>query len=194
MLNNRTLRIHKLTDELNHIIEGCIHRRCSAQEKLYRMFSAKMFGICLRYSSSYEEAKDILHDGFIKIFDKIQQYGERGSFEGWVRKIMINTALERYRKSNVMVTLDQLPEIKEEEDDDDDKLHIPMNELLEYIHKLPNRYRMVFNLYVFEDMTHKEIAESMGITEGTSKSDLSRARNILQNQINNRIKKVANIG
>jgi RNA polymerase sigma factor (sigma-70 family) len=193
MLNDRLLSIRKLTDELNHIIEGCIHGQRIAQEKLYRMFSAKMFGVCLRYSPDYEEAKDILHDGFIKIFDKIRQYGGRGSFEGWIRKIMVNTALERYRRGNMVITLEQLPEMIEEEEDDN-KLHIPMNELLEYVQKLPDRYRMVFNLYVFEDMTHKEIAENMGIAEGTSKSDLSRARNILQNQINSRVRRVANIG
>lgn len=193
MLNNRVLSIHNLTDELNDIIEGCIRGQRSSQEKLYRMYSSKMFGVCLRYSSNYEEAKDVLHDGFIKIFEKVKQFGKRGSFEGWLRRIMINTALERYRKSNLTITLEQLPEIKDDEEDNE-TIYLPLNELLDFVLKLPPKYKMVFNLYVFENMTHKEIAESLGISEGTSKSDLSRARNILQTLINSRLTKIANIG
>ncbi len=194
MLNERPLSIFKLTNELDDIIQGCIHGKRGDQEKLYRMFSSKMFGVCLRYCRNYEEAKDILQDGFIKVFDKIKQFGQRGSFEGWIRRIMVNTALERYRKSSLTLTMEKLPEIKEEEENEETELDISMNDMLAYIQKLPERYRMVFNLYVFEEMTHKEIGEVMGINEGTSKSDLSRARSILQKQINSRINQVAKIG
>jgi len=194
MLNERSLSTFKLKNELDDIIKGCVHGKRSDQEKLYRMFSSKMFGVCLRYCRNYDDAKDILQDGFIKVFDKIEQFGQRGSFEGWIRRIMINTALERYRKNSQTLTLEKLPEISENEEYDETECRFSMNELLEYVQKLPERYRMVFNLYVFEEMTHKEVAETMGITEGTSKSDLSRARTILQNQINSRVKQVAKIG
>jgi len=194
MLNEKQLSIFKLTNELEDIIRGCIRGKRNEQEKLYRMFSSKMFGVCLRYCRNYEEAKDILQDGFIKVFDKIGQYGQRGSFEGWMRRIMVNTALERYRKNNLTLTMEKIPDIKDEEEDEEEGPNISMNELLEYVQKLPERYKMVFNLYIFEEMTHKEIGEVMGITEGTSKSDLSRARVILQKQINSRVNQIAKIG
>ena len=183
-----------MTDELSDILQGCVHGKRNAQERLYRMFSAKMFGVCLRYCRDCDDAKDILQDGFLKVFEKIHQFSNRGSLEGWIRKIVVNTALERFRKTTLMLGIDQIPEIREAEEDDNIYLDLSMNEMLEYVQNLPERYRMVFNLYVFEDMPHKEIAEAMGITEGTSKSDLSRARNILQNKINSRIKEVANLG
>jgi RNA polymerase sigma factor (sigma-70 family) len=193
MLDKRPLSIGKLTNELDHIIEGCIRGRRSDQERLYRLFSAKMFGVCLRYCRDSEEAKDILQDGFLKVFDKIKQFEKRGSLEGWIRRIMVNISLERCRKNSMIIHLEQFPEIKEEEENTDKEFSISMNELLEYVQKLPTKYRMVFNLYVFEEMSHKEIAESMGISEGTSKSDLSRARGILQNQIKSRLN-LAKIG
>jgi RNA polymerase sigma factor (sigma-70 family) len=193
MLKDRPLRAVKLTDELDHILQECIKGKRSAQEHLYKMYSAKMFGVCLRYCRNYEEAKDILQEGFIKIFEKIHQYGQRGCFEGWVRRIMINTALEKYRRSNQTIVLDQIPEIYEDKDNEID-FDITMKEILALIQKLPERYRMVFNLYVFEEMSHKEIAATLGITEGTSKSDLSRARGILQNKINIRTKQSVKIG
>ena len=182
-----------MTDELNDILLGCIDGKRSAQECLYRLYSPKMFAVCLRYSGNYDEAKDVLHDGFIKVFDKIKQFGQRGSLEGWVRRIMVNTALERYRRANPVVLFEQLPEIHIEPEEDPEPC-IPMNELLGYIQCLPEKYRMVFNMYIFDEMTHKEIAESLGISEGTSKSDLSRARGILQNKINNRVGHVAKTG
>jgi len=193
MLNNRPLRTVKLTDELDHILQDCIKGKRTAQEHLYKMYSSKMFGVCLRYCRNYEEAKDILQEGFIKIFEKIHQYGRRGYFEGWVRRIMINTALEKYRKNSQTIVLEQVPENYEEEDNEID-FDITLKEILWLIQKLPERYRMVFNLYVFEEMSHKEIAETLGITEGTSKSDLSRARGILQNKINIRTKQSVKIG
>jgi RNA polymerase sigma-70 factor (ECF subfamily) len=156
------------------------------------MFSAKMFGMCLRYCRDYDDAKDILQDGFMKVFEKIHQFGNRGSFEGWIRKIIVNTALERYRKNNQTVSIEQIPDIHDREDEQDMYVGLSMNEMLGYIQSLPERYRMVFNLYVFEDLSHKEIAEAMDITEGTSKSDLSRARGILQSKINIKIREAAN--
>jgi RNA polymerase sigma factor (sigma-70 family) len=193
MLKDRPLRPIKLTDELEKILNGCIEGKRSAQEHLYKMYSAKMFGVCLKYCRNYDEAKDILQDGFMKVFEKIHQYGQRGCFEGWIRRIMINTALERYRKNSQTIMMEQIPEMSQEENNEVD-LDITLNEMLGLVQKLPERYRMVFNLYVFEEMSHKDIAETMGITEGTSKSDLSRARVILQNKINVRTKQVFKIG
>jgi RNA polymerase sigma factor (sigma-70 family) len=178
---------------LNDILQGCIDGKRCAQERLYRTFSSKMFAVSLRYSSNYEEAKDVLQDAFIKIFDKITQFGKRGSLEGWMRRIVVNTALERYRRNNPVVHLDQLPEIQFEIEEDAEPC-IPMNELLGYIQALPEKYRMVFNMYVFDDMQHKEIADALGISEGTSKSDLSRARVILQNKITSRVGRIAQTG
>jgi len=193
MLNERPFKSVKLTDELDHILKGCVDGKRSAQEQLYKMYSAKMFGVCLRYCRNYEEAKDILQEGFIKVFEKIYQYGQRGCFEGWVRRIMINTALERYRKNGQTIVMDQLPEMYEEQDNESG-FDITLKELLWIIQKLPERYRMVFNLYVFEEMSHKEIADTLGITEGTSKSDLSRDRGILQSKINIRAKQIVKTG
>jgi RNA polymerase sigma-70 factor (ECF subfamily) len=194
MLTERLLSAFAVTNELDHIIQGCIKGNRSQQEKLYRMFSSKMFGVCLRYCRNYDDAKDILQDGFIKVFEKIGQFGQRGSFEGWIRRIMINTALERFRRNSHTLTMEKLPDMIDNEEFDEGEVEFSMDELLGYIQKLPERYRMVFNLYVIEEMTHKEVAEVMGITEGTSKSDLSRARAILQNIISNKVKQVAKIG
>jgi RNA polymerase sigma-70 factor (ECF subfamily) len=193
MLNNRTLTSIKLNTPLHEIVRGCIDKNRAAQEHLYRLYSAKMYGVCLRYSKNTDEAKDILQDGFIKVFEKIHQFKNTGSIEGWIRKIMVNTALENYRKKSNYVILDQIPDIKEDVEERWDP-EIPADELHKMIQNLPERYQMVFNLYVFEEMSHKEIAGSLGITEGTSKSDLSRARNILQQKIITFYKKVAKIG
>jgi RNA polymerase sigma factor (sigma-70 family) len=193
MLKERPFKSVKLADELDHILKDCVNGKRSAQEHLYKMYSAKMFGVCLRYCRNYEEAKDILQDGFIKVFEKLYQYGQRGCFEGWVRRIMINTALERYRKNGQTVVLDQMPEIYEEPENES-SFDITMKEMLGHIQKLPEKYRMVFNLYVFEEMSHKEIADTLGISEGTSKSDLSRARGILQSKINSKTKQIIKTG
>lgn len=191
MLIPKLLITYNVTNELEHIIQGCIDGDRSQQEKLYQMFASRMYGVCLRYSKNPEQAKDILQDGFVKVFEKIGQFRNEGSFEGWIRRLMINTALERFRKQRQVVSLDVLPDVAEAEDAEDDEVAFSMDELLSYIQMLPERYRMVFNLYVMEDMSHKEVAEMMGITEGTSKSDLSRARVILQNLINKKLNQVA---
>lgn len=193
MLENRTLNIFQLTDELQHIINGCIDGNRSAQEKLYRKFSSKMYGVCLRYSSNTEEAQDALQDGFIKVFEKIYQFKNSGPLEGWIRRIMVNTSLETYRKKKQISLSYQIPDLPEDIQETED-LNISEKELLNFVQCLPDRYRLVFNLYVFEEMTHKEIAKELGITEGTSKSDLSRARGILQKKINTILKKEVKFG
>ncbi len=143
-----------------------------------------MFGICLRYAGNYDDAQDILQDGFLKVFEKIDQFGFKGAFEGWIRKIMVNTALERFRTNYQVINInDNLKEV-DREISGDFTSDIDARELIRFVQELSPRYRIVFNLYAIEGYSHKEIAEMLGITEGTSKSNLSRARDILQERVN----------
>lgn len=192
LLKNSQLRLLKLKEDLNHILSGCIKENRCSQEQLYNLHSSKMFGICLRYSKDYDTAKDILQEGFIKVFENIKQFSSKGSIEGWIRRIIINTALERFRKQKNIILVDTIPDVIEEEIDDRDP-EMSMNEMMKMIQTLPDQYRLVFNLYVFEEMTHKEIAAELGIAEGTSKSDLSRARMILRHKITEKKQKVAKV-
>jgi RNA polymerase sigma factor (sigma-70 family) len=172
-----------LTDSLEHIIKGCKEGKSASKEMLYKMFSSRMWGICLRYSRDKDEAKDIMQDGFIKAFDKIGQYEGRGHFEGWLRKIMINTALAEYRKKRYL----NIETVYSSERDEETFEHIECNitaaELMDIIKELPSQYKLVFNLYAIEGYSHKEIGDLLGISEGTSKSNLSRARDILKKKV-----------
>ena len=147
------------------------------------MFSAKMFAVCIQYSKSREEAEDNLQDGFIKVLESIGHYKGKGSFEGWMKRIFINTALEKFRKNRSVQVVEEVPEVVDEDDVDDD-MSIPPEVLFEFVNQLPEKYRLVFNLYVMEDMQHKEIAALLGISDGTSKSNLARAKEILKRKIN----------
>jgi RNA polymerase sigma factor (sigma-70 family) len=155
------------------------------QETLYRMYSPKMFGVCLRYSGHQEDAQDILQEGFIKVFRNLEKFRREGSFEGWMRRIFVNTAIEHYRKSINLYPVSESQEnnVEDKEWNAFDKL--ALKDLVKLIQTLSPGYRTVFNLYVVEGYTHREIAEMMGISEGTSKSQLARAKAILQNLINN---------
>jgi RNA polymerase sigma factor (sigma-70 family) len=155
-----------------------------AQKELYETFKLKMFGICMRYAGNYDDAQDILQDGFLKVFEKIDQFGFKGAFEGWIRKIMVNTALERFRTNYQVINInDNLKEIDREQTGDFTS-DIDARELIRFVQELSPKYRIVFNLYAIEGYSHKEIADMLGITEGTSKSNLSRARDILQDKVN----------
>lgn len=158
------------------------------------MFSARMFGVCLRYTGSREDAQDVLHEGFLKIYEKIEQFEFRGSFEGWIRRIMVNTALEKFRNQNKLVKSQDSIEEFERSENTDLTDSITVKELLEMIKELSPQYRVVFNLYAIEGYSHKEISEMLGITEGTSKSNLSRARSILQEKVNEYYKHVERVG
>jgi len=166
---------------LNQLIQNCKKQDLKAQEQLYRLFAKKLFAVCLKYSDSYQQAEDNLQDGFITIFGKINQYQGKGSFEGWMKRIMINTTLQKYRTERVfeIINEDQLKEPELEIDED----QLSVDYLLVIIQELPERYRQVFNLYVLDGYSHKEIAEMLKITTGTSKSNLSRARIILKEKI-----------
>lgn len=170
-------------EELSQLIKDCAAGKSMAQGLLYQLFASKMYGVCLRYSRDATEAEDNLQDGFIKIFEKIGTFRHEGSFEGWMRRIMVNVSLEKYRKQNLLQTVDDLSSYELPDLKDEIISGISANDLMKLIRELPPRYRMVFNLYVFEGMNHKEIAEEMRISEGTSKSNLARARIILKKQI-----------
>jgi len=168
---------------LDNIIKGCLDADRKSQEQLYKMFSSRMFGLCLQYSDNYDDAKDILQDGFIKVFQKLDQFKHKGSFEGWIRRIMINTALERYRSQLHLYPITESMMSKDDLLYDEVFDRLSANDLIKLVQELPPRYRMVFNLYAIEGYTHKDISEMMGIATGTSKSNLSRARGILQEKV-----------
>jgi RNA polymerase sigma-70 factor (ECF subfamily) len=168
--------------DLKAIIKSCCKRDIKAQRKIYDLMATKLFSISLKYSRNYQEAQDNLQDSFIKIFDNIDKFKFKGSFEGWCKRITINTALARYRKHDVyeLFNEDQLCEQKDLVEYNED---ISLQYLLESVQQLPNRYRMVFNLYVLDGYSHKEIAEKLDISEGTSKSNLARGRKILKDKV-----------
>ena len=169
------------------ILEGCIAGKRSAQSLLYKKFAASMLGVCLRYSGNRDEAEDIVQEGFIKVFQSIKSFRREGSFEGWVKRIMINQALNHYRKNRRVPFHSDIEEIDETEildnEDNEPVDPVPADQLLKMIQKLPEGYRMVFNLYVFEDYSHKEIAERLEVSENTSKTQLLKARRLLRKRI-----------
>ncbi|MDT0685467.1 RNA polymerase sigma factor [Autumnicola psychrophila] len=166
---------------LKKLIKNCKKQDIKAQEELYRLYADKLFGLCLKYSSGYHEAEDNLQDGFLTIFEKISQYKDQGSFEGWMKRIIINTALQKHRKHRFyeIINEDRMeePDVEVEEDE------IHADFLLKTVQELPHRYRQVFNLYALDGHSHQEISELLGISVGTSKSNLARARNILKDKI-----------
>jgi RNA polymerase sigma-70 factor (ECF subfamily) len=182
----------KLLEQSNQLIKGCLKADRYSQSQLYELFATKMFAVCLRYSRNPEEAEEILQEGFSKVFEFIHQYRFEGSFEGWVRKIMVNCALQKYRnKPHLHIIGNIESENIEYWENEDISSRLGAKELVKMIQQLPPAYRMVFNLFVFEGMKHREIAELLGISEGTSKSNLSDARAILQRAVNKSLK-VAN--
>lgn len=168
-----------MTDE--QIVKGCIDKNAIAQKNLYEKFSRKMMGVCLRYCDSTEEAEDVVQNGFISVFENIESFRGSGSLEGWVRKIMVNTALTNIRKNK---------KLKQNIELDSVEFMLPSNihtndsfatkDLLKIIQSLPVGFKTVFNLYAIEGYSHKEIGEMLNISEGTSKSQYSRAKAHLQ--------------
>jgi len=166
---------------LEQLIEQCKKNDVKAQGQIYKLFASKLFSICLKYSGNYAEAEDNLQDAFVTIFNKISQFNNTGSFEGWMKRITVNTALQRYRSVGVFDLVNEHQIEDESIEIDEDTISIDF--LLKIIQELPNRYRMVFNLYVLDDYSHKDIAEMLNISTGTSKSNLARARMILKEKI-----------
>lgn len=170
-------------EDLKKIIKDCASGKKRAQELLYQMFAPKMFGVCLRYAKDNTEAEDNLQEGFIKVFQNIGRFRHEGSLEGWIRRIMVNVSLEKFRKQNMMHPVEDVSIYENQHLSDDILASISAKELIDLIQKLPPRYRMVFNLFVIEGMNHQEISDEMAITIGTSKSNLARARDILKRQV-----------
>ena len=165
------------------LIKGCVSGDRKAQYALYNKYAPKMFGICLRYAKDYHSAEDALQDAFVKVFKYISKFRREGSFEGWLRRIFVNTSIEHLRKSvNLYPIVNDAGEAIEIHDNTvfDD---LEQQDLLSLVQDLSPGYRTVFNLYVVEGYSHKEIAKLLGITEGTSKSQLARSRQVLQKKI-----------
>ena len=174
--------IPKQTDQL---IQSCLRGDRQSQSKLYNIYVQKMFVVCLRYAKTREEAEEILQEGFMKVFEFLHQYRSTGPFEGWMRKIMVNCALQKYRsKGNLRPVVDIDAIAADYAVHEDIISKIGTKELLNMVQQLPPAYKIIFNLYVFEGMKHREIAELLSISEGTSKSNLSDARAILQKAVN----------
>jgi RNA polymerase sigma-70 factor (ECF subfamily) len=165
------------------IIEGCILGNPRMQRMLYEKFSPKMYALCIRYAGNTDDAQDILQDGFVKVFGNIAKFKGTGSFEGWIRRIIVNTAIEHFRKKNTLQAIDEHTENQLADDHSDIFNSLEAKELLEIIKSMPAGYRTVFNLYAIEGYTHKEIATMMNLTEGTSKSQYARAKSWLQEKI-----------
>lgn len=190
MRRTRIIRLHPRTvnslsevAQLDEIIYKCQEGNSGAQTALYRLFSSRMYGVCLRYAKDTAEAEDFLQEGFVRVFTKIGQFEFKGSFEGWMRRIMVNTALEKFRKHDRLYPVEEMKVYESVEWEEDTLSSINEKELLKMIQELPPRYQMVFNLYAIEGYSHLEIGEMMNISEGTSKSNLSRARMILQKRV-----------
>ncbi len=172
------LKIYRAKED--ELINGCLRRDHTAQKLLYDTYSSKMYGLCFRYVRNSMEAEDILITSFTKIFDKIHQFKCEGSFEGWIRRIVVNEALTYLRRNRSMYLETELAQADREPDYSTLSDHLEAEDLIKMIQELPTGYRIVFNLYAIDGYSHKEIAEQLGINENTSKSQLSRARVYLQ--------------
>lgn len=173
------------------LIDGCLQEDRRAQQRVYELFYGRMMAVCLRYTKNADQAKDILQDGFIKVFKSISKFNRAGSFEGWIRRIMVNTAIDHFRRtknSYLLLGEDRSIEDFGDQDEEDiladegseDHLDLKPADIINAMQKLTPAYRTVFNLYVFEELTHKEIADMLGINIGTSKSNLAKAKNNLK--------------
>jgi RNA polymerase sigma factor (sigma-70 family) len=173
-----------ISDKKEIIIE-CQNGNRQAQQSIYQWLAPQMYALCLRYTHNKMEAEDCLQDGFIKVFTKIDTYGFNGSFEGWVRRIIVNTVIESFRKKTVLSKANDLVDVPEDEtpEMDEQTSGLDVKFLHNLIMQLPTQYRIVFSLYVLEDFTHEEISQQLNISVGTSKSNLFRARKWLQNKI-----------
>ncbi len=182
-----------LLEQPKQLIQACIGGDRYSQSTLYKQFAPKMLGVCMRYAKNKEEAEEIMQEGFVQVFKSLQNFKYAGSFEGWVRKIMVYCAIQHYRTKSKMYPVVDIENAGREPICKEDILsRIQRKELLEMVQALTPAYRMVFNLYVFEGMKHREIAEQLGISEGTSKSNFFDAKKILQCAVTNSLKVAKN--
>ncbi len=172
-----------MTEQERHIVEGCLRGEKSFQKLLYNQYSQKMYSVCLRYSHDQDQAKDLLQDGFIRVFQNLTTFKGEGSFEGWVRRIMVNGCLESLRKPENKIFHEDVNDVESELSYEPNMRKLDVQYVLRKIQELAPGYRAVFNLFVVEGYQHQEIAEMLGISESTSKSQLSRARKLLQEML-----------
>lgn len=175
------MKLFYLKNSEENLIASCIKKNRKAQAELFGRYSPKMLSVCRRYTNSKEEAEEVLSNGFVKVFRKLDQYQKAGSFEGWIRKIMVNEALNylKVKRNFMLVAEDKEPEAIEAPPTD-----LEAEDLMHLISQLPEGYRLVFNMYAIEGFKHKEIATHLNITESTSKSQLRKARLLLQKMLN----------
>ena len=169
----------------DELIRGCLQEDASCQKEIFNRFAGRMLGVCNRYARNSADAEDILQDAFIKVFDKIYQFKFEGSFEGWIRRIVVNTALKKYTiiRYDKEVSGYEITDRNESSMEASAYAHLNEKELLGMINDLPDGYRLIFNLYVIEGYQHEEIAQMLKIQPGTSRSQLVKARNMLKQQI-----------
>ncbi|MFZ9847863.1 MAG: RNA polymerase sigma factor [Flavobacteriales bacterium] len=173
-----------MSSELQDIIKGCVKRDYKYQKLLYAKYASLLYAICLRYLKNTDDAKDALQDCFIKVYDKISSFNNDGSFEGWLKRLTVNNCLMLLREKKKAVFVDEIYiPMEVERDEEEEGYDIDKQTLFNMIQDLPDGYRTVFNLYVIDGFSHKEIAEKIGIQEGTSKSQLARAKKILREKI-----------
>ncbi|MGH2648039.1 MAG: RNA polymerase sigma factor [Ginsengibacter sp.] len=183
-----------MNEQSNHIpsetdlINGCIDGNHKMQELLYKKFSSKMYGVCLRYSGNVDDATDLLQEGFIKVFKNLQKFRGDGSFEGWMRRIFVNTSIEHFRKKVKLYNVTEVQENTIEETDLNILDTLAAKDIILLVNELSPGYKTVFNMHVIEGYSHKEIADLLGISEGTSKSQLARAKGVLKKSL----EKIAN--
>ncbi|MEO6133520.1 MAG: sigma-70 family RNA polymerase sigma factor [Ginsengibacter sp.] len=192
-MNDPTICVNQIEflEQTKNLIHACVNGDRHSQSKLYEHFAPKMLGVCMRYSKCREEAEDILQDGFVQVFKSLHTFKFAGSFEGWVRRIMVYTAIANYRsKLNMHAVIKNVEDFSAIEvmDNSDVLSQLGKKELLKIVQALPPMYRMVFNLYVFEGLKHREIAKQLGVSEGTSKSNFHDAKVILKKAVTNSMK------
>ncbi|MDX5405090.1 MAG: RNA polymerase sigma factor [Bacteroidota bacterium] len=166
------------------LIEGCRAKDRKAQHALFEKYGKLLYHICLQYTGDRDEAKDVLQDAFIKIFKNIEGFQQKGSFEGWLKRITTHTAIDHFRKEGKMRMVEGVDRLEEEYEEEVEEITMTTDAILNLVKRLPEKARIVFNLFVLENMTHKEIANTLEISEGTSKSQYNRARGLLQKWIN----------
>ena len=169
------------------LIKECIEGNRGAQEELYKRFAPKMYAVCMRYANNADDAQDLLQEGFIKVYKNLSKFRAEGSFEGWVRRVFVNTSIEHFRRKNTLYSITEKEENVVEDADISALDNLAEKDIINLIRELSPGYRTVFNMYVVEGYSHKEIGNILGISEGTSKSQLARAKAILQKKVQERL-------
>lgn len=187
-MNEQSNHIPSETDLINGSIDG----NRQMQELLYKKFSAKMYGVCLRYSGNADDANDLLQEGFIKVFKNLQKFRGEGSFEGWIRRIFVNTSIEHFRKKIKLYNVTEVQENTIEDTDLNILDTLAAKDIILLVNELSPGYKTVFNMHVIEGYSHKEIADILGINEGTSKSQLARAKGVLKKSVENMLNRTSN--